>query len=178
VSATLVLLGVLAYGVYGLSQGRPSYGGNLDKLLPKIQALPADHAVVGTYRQPGLTVSGDQIRVETPSFSALAVVTGPLVPGEGFTNQPKFVTSTWTVHVWGVTGHLPLTLADFDTIDHVSTEYHLQLVTGSTIPAFLSTGQQATFQVRTVMPIGEGLFRWAPNGDNIVAKWDFQVEND
>jgi hypothetical protein len=28
------------------------------------------------------------------------------------------------------------------------------------------------------MPTGEGLMRCAPDGNNIVAKWDFQVEND
>jgi hypothetical protein len=42
----------------------------------------------------------------------------------------------------------------------------------------LHTGQTLRFKVRAVMPTGEGLMRWAPNGNNIVAKWDYQVEND
>jgi len=173
------LLGLAAYGVYGHLEASATYAGNAVKWLPRQeQGLSADHIVRGTYANPGLTISGDEVRVQTPTFSAFAEVTGPLVPGEGFTYQPRYVTSTWTLHIWNVTGHLPLALADFDTIDHVSAEYHLQVVSGSAIPAALSTGQQASFQVRTVMPIGEGLLRWAPNGNNIIAKWDFQVEND
>jgi hypothetical protein len=46
------------------------------------------------------------------------------------------------------------------------------------MPRSVSTGQQVTFQLRGVVPIGEDLLRWAPNGNNIVAKWDNQVEND
>jgi len=46
------------------------------------------------------------------------------------------------------------------------------------MPKAVSTGQQVSFQLRAVVPIGEDLVRWAPNGNNIVAKWDNQVEND
>ena len=42
----------------------------------------------------------------------------------------------------------------------------------------MTTGHDLTFQIRSVMPVGEGLLRWAPDGDHIVAKWDYQVEND
>jgi hypothetical protein len=35
-----------------------------------------------------------------------------------------------------------------------------------------------SFRLRVVEATGEGLMRWAPNGRNIVAKWDFVVEND
>jgi hypothetical protein len=39
-------------------------------------------------------------------------------------------------------------------------------------------GQTVTFQARDYEAVGEGLMRWAPDGDHIVAKWDFIVEND
>ena len=70
-------------------------------------------------------------------------------------------------------------MADFDSID-----YHadgLQDVPGARsgpLPATLHTGQSLSFKVRAVMPTGEGLMRWAPDGNHIVAKWDYQVEND
>jgi hypothetical protein len=35
-----------------------------------------------------------------------------------------------------------------------------------------------TFELRAVMPTGEGLMRWAPDAQQIVASWDFVVEND
>ncbi len=70
-------------------------------------------------------------------------------------------------------------MADFDTIDHLQTVYKLALAPGQPpLPAALHTGQSLNFKVQAVMPTGEGLMRWAPDGNNIVAKWDYQVEND
>ncbi|HTW97830.1 MAG TPA: hypothetical protein VMD59_03580 [Acidimicrobiales bacterium] len=184
-AAFTALLGVLAYGVYQLVSGRNegSLGayaaGKPASWLPKEQLHAAvDHTLVGTYAHPAITVAGDDVRVTTPSFSAFAVVTGPLVPGEGLSYQPQFVVGTWTVHIWDVTGHIPLAAADFDSIDHLGTEFRLEAPQGTTMPREVSTGQQATFELRAVLPIGEDLFRWAPNGNDIVAKWDNQVEND
>ena len=127
---------------------------------------------------PAITVAGDDVRVKTPTFSAFAVVTGPLVPGEGLSYQPQYVVATWTVHIWDVKGHIPLSAADFDNIDHVGTEFHLQPPQGTTMPQVGLDGRAGHLQLRAVVPIGEDLFRWAPNGNNIVAKWDNQVEND
>lgn len=176
-----VLLGVLAYGVYGLwANSHQGYvSGNPAKWLPKQQLDgPVDRTLVGTYAAPAITVAGDDVRVHTPTFSAMAVVTGPSVPGEGLSYQPRYLTSTWTVHIWDVKGHIPLSAKDFDTLDHSGTAFRLHVPLGATMPKSVSSGQQATFELRAVVPIGESLFRWAPNGNNIVAKWDNQVEND
>jgi hypothetical protein len=176
-----VLLGALAYGGYGLwANSHQGYvPGNPAKWLPK-QSLRTltDRALVGTYASPAITVAGDEVSVKTPTFSALTVVTGPAVPGEGLSYQPGYLTSTWTVHIWDVKGHIALSAKDFDSLDHSGIEYQLQVPAGTSMPASVSTGQQATFSLRAVVPIGESLFRWAPNGHNIVAKWDNQVEND
>jgi hypothetical protein len=176
-----VLLGVLAYGVYGLwSNSHHGYvSGNAAKWLPKEQLdKPVDSTLIGTYAYPAITVAGDEVRVRTRTFSALAVVTGPAVPGEGLSYQPSFITSTWTVHISDVKGYIPLSAKDFDSIDHLDREYQLHVPQGATMPASISTGQQATFQLRAVVPTGESLVRWAPNGNNIIAKWSNQVEND
>jgi hypothetical protein len=45
-------------------------------------------------------------------------------------------------------------------------------------PAVLEPGRKVSFEIRAGAPVGEGLMRWAPNGRQIVAKWDFVVEND
>jgi len=183
VSAMLVaLFGMLGYGVYGLwaNAHRGYVSANPAKWLPKQQLArtAADHTLPGTYASPAITVAGDDVRVKTPTFSAFAVVTGPAVPGEGLSYQPQYITSTWTVHIWDVKGYIPLSAKDFDTIDYKGTEFHLHVPGGATMATSVSTGQQVTFQLRAVVPIGESLFRWAPNGNNIVAKWDNQVEND
>jgi hypothetical protein len=181
VAATFaVLVGVLAYGVYGyVAPSGQGHLANPAKWVPKQERLRSpDQLIVGTYAHPAVTVAGDDVRVETPTFSALADVTGPLVPGEGLSYQPQYVTGTWTVHIWDVKGDIPLSAADFDSVDFVGTEFHLKTPLGATMPKAVSTGQQVSFQLRAVVPIGEDLFRWAPNGNNIVAKWDNQVEND
>jgi hypothetical protein len=174
------LLGVAAYGVDLLVSAHQGYAsGNPATWLPKEELhQAADQMLVGTYKSPAITVAGDNVRVKTPTFSASAVVTGPLVPGEGLSYQPQYVVATWKVHIWDVKGHISLSAADFDNIDHIGTEFRLQPPQGTTMPRAVSTGGQVSFELRAVVPIGEDLFRWAPNGNNIVAKWDNQVEND
>ena len=137
-----------------------------------------DRTLVGTYASPAITVAGDDVRVKTPTFSAFAVVTGPAVPGEGLSYQHDYITSTWTVHIWGSRASIALSAKDFGSLDHSGIEYQLHVPQGSTMPTSISTGQQTTFSLRAVVPTGESLVRWAPNGNNIVAKWDNQVESD
>jgi hypothetical protein len=176
-----VLLGALGYGAYGLwANGHRGYvAGNPAKWLPKQQLdQPVDRTLVGTYASPAVTLAGDDVRVQTPTFSAVAVVIGPAVPGEGLSFQPTYLTSTWTVHIWEVKGHISLSAKDFDSVDYAGTEFKLHVPQGGTMPTSVATGQQVTFQLRAVVPTGESLVRWAPNGKNVIAKWDNQVEND
>lgn len=179
VAVFAALLAVLGYGIRAAVGGSSLGSGNPTTWLPKQQfSHPVDRTVVGTVSAPAITVAGDDVSVRTPTFSAMAVVTGPLVPGEGFSYQPLAVTATWTVHIWDVKGNIGLAAADFDNLDHSGTEFEVQPPPGTTMPKSVSTGGQVTFQLRAVVPIGEDLFRWAPDGNNIVAKWDNQVEND
>jgi hypothetical protein len=174
------LVATLGWGIDGWASKPAAFHPSAPQSwLPKSMDRPTDQVLVGTVAKPALSVVGDAIRVETPTFSALAEVSGPVVPGEGLPYQPQFITSTWTVSLSHVRGTVPLSVADFDSIDHLQTVYKPALVPGQpALPAALHTGQDLTFKVRSVMPIGEGLFRWAPDGDHIVAKWDYQVEND
>jgi|SRR5271157_3855607 len=175
----LVLAATLAWGVHGLVAKPGLNIADPQSWLPKQQLdHPIDQTVVGTVAHPALTVEGDFVRVETPTFSALAVVNGPVVPGEGLPFQQRFTTCTWTISLSHVRGTVPISVADFDSIDHLQTTYKPTLVPGEQLPATLHTGQSLSFKLRSVMPVGEGLLRWAPDGDHIVAKWDYQVEND
>ncbi len=176
----MVLAGTMAWGIYGLTSKPALNVADPESWLPKQQLdHPIDQTVVGTVAHPALTVEGDFVRVQTPTFSALAVVNGPVVPGEGLPVQQQFTTCTWTISLSHVRGTLPISVADFDSIDHMQTVYKPALVPGQApLPLSLHTGQSLSFKIRSVMPIGEGLLRWAPDGDHIVAKWDYQVEND
>jgi hypothetical protein len=176
----MVLLATLSYGIYGLTATQSPYTAGPSSWLPKQQLDHAvDRVLTGTVANPALVVAGGAVEVHTTAFSALAETDGPVVPGEGLPNQMAFTTCTWTFSINHVVGRVPIALSDFDTINHLGTVFKLSLVPGEAkLPQFVSTGQHLTFQLRAVMPVGEGLLRWAPNGNNIVAKWDYQVEND
>jgi hypothetical protein len=175
-----VLFAALGLGIYGLTSSPHLNLADPHAWLPKQQL---DHAVnktlVGTVAKPALTVEGDYVEVHTPTFSALALITGPNVPGEGLPFQANYTTCTWTISLSHVVGQVPIAVSDFDSIDHNQTAYKPYLVPDEPQPpATLRTGQDLTFEIRAVMPVGEGLMRWAPDGNHIVAKWDYQVEND
>jgi hypothetical protein len=184
---TLVLVGVfgllfaaLGVGIYGFVAKPQVNLADPQSWLPKQQLdHPIDQTFVGTMAKPALTVEGDYVEVRTPTFSALALVTGPTVPGEGLPYQTRFTTCTWTISLSHIVGRVPVSVADFDSIDHTQAVYKPFLVPGQpALPAVLVTGQHLTFRIQAAMPVGEGLMRWAPDGDHIVAKWDYQVEND
>jgi hypothetical protein len=159
------------------SSAEASYG-SLPTFLPSATIEP-DSVLTGTVAHPALTTEGDSVRVQLADQTVLATVDGPVVPGEGLPYQTPATTCTWTVTLAGATQPLPIDIADFTSIDHLGAVYHAALVPGQPAPpAQLEPGQTTTFELRAVMPTGEGLMRWAPGGQQIVASWDFEVEND
>jgi hypothetical protein len=175
-----VLFAVLGFGTYGLiTKSRPDLADAASRIPKEVIGHPVDQILVGTVASPALTVEGDYVQVRAARFSVLAVVNGPVVPGEGLPNQMPYTTCTWTISFSHVVGRVPIAVADFDSINHLGAAYKPYLVPGQPkLPSVLVTGQKLSFQLRAVMPVGEGLMRWAPDGDHIVAKWDYQVEND
>lgn len=154
-----------------------SYGA-LPSYLPS-SAVQPDSILVGTVDHPALTTEGDAVKVQLASATVLATVTGPEVPGEGLPYQTPATTCTWTITLSDATAAVPIVLTDFSSIDHLGAIYHPTLVKGQRKPpATLLPGQRTTFELRAVMTVGEGLMRWAPGGQTILASWDFEVEND
>jgi hypothetical protein len=180
---TLATAGILAMlAVAGCSSSHhpsssDSYG-SLPSFLPT-SAIQPDSLLVGTAANPALTTEGDIVEVKTASGSVQAMVTGPEVPGEGLPYQAPATTCTWTVTLSAASAAIPLSVKQFSTLDHLGAVYHPAFVAGQpTPPAVVQPGQTTTFELRVVMPVGEGLMRWAPDGTHITAKWDFEVEND
>jgi hypothetical protein len=138
-----------------------------------------DRVLTGTAAKPALTVEGDGVEVKTPAWSVLVVVSGPVVPGEGLPYQPPDTTCTWTITMSNATGPVPVSLSDFNSVDHLGHIYHLTFVPGQPAPpATARPGQTVSFKVRAYEAVGEGLMRWAPVDQQIVAMWDYEVEND
>ncbi len=177
---TLVLLisgcGSPSYNPYGSGKFSPKF----PSFLPtKTINANDDRALTGTAAKPALTVEGEGVEVETPGWSVLVVVSGPVVPGEGLPYQTPETTCTWTVTLSDATGPVPVSLADFNSIDHLGQIYHLAFVQGQPVPlSTLMPGQKVSFQLRAYEAVGEGLMRWAPIDKKIVAMWDYEVEND
>ena len=168
-----LLLAALGFGIFGLTD---SHLTGLGYVVPR---HAVDRTLIGTVAHPALTVEGDFVKVRAAKFSALAVMSGPVVPGEGLPVQTRTTTCTWTISLSHVNGRVPISVADFDSIDHNGVVYKPYLVPGQpNLPSVLLPGHSLTFQIRSVMPVGEGLLRWAPDGDHVIAKWDYQVEND
>jgi hypothetical protein len=139
----------------------------------------SDAVLIGTVKRPALTNQGDGVEVKTARWSVLITVTGPQVPGEGLPYQAPTTTCTWVVSMSRATGAVPISRADFSSIDALGDVYLPGLVAGQPVPpGVLRPHMKVSFELRAVMPTGEGLMRWAPDGRNIVAKWDFIVEND
>jgi hypothetical protein len=183
-SAPLAALALLALaGCSAASASGPAsathFGGYPTYLPSSTLNHRSDAVLTGTVQRPALTSQGDGVEVRTPRWSVLVTVTGPEVPGEGLPYQAPATTCTWMVTMAGATGPVPVSASDFTSIDGDNHVYRLAFVAGQPKPPpALRPGQKISFELRTVEATGEGLMRWAPDGRNIVAKWDFVVEND
>jgi len=161
---------------YGTKKFAPKFPAFLPK---KTLDAQVDQVLTGTAARPALTVEGDGVEAQTPAWSVLIEVSGPVVPGEGLPYQPAATTCTWTVTMSDATGAVPISLADFNSVDHLGRIYRPTFVQGQPAPpAVLEPGQKVTFEVRSYEAVGEGIMRWAPIGQKIVAMWDYEVEND
>jgi hypothetical protein len=157
-----------------------SHFGGYPSFLPRNTLnYHSDTVLTGTVQRPALTNQGDGVEVKTPHWSVLITVTGPQVPGEGLPYQAPSTTCTWVVTMSGATGPIPISPADFTSIDYLNRVYWPKFVADQPQPPkTLLPGMKVSFELRTAEATGEGLMRWAPDGNNIVAKWDFVVEND
>jgi hypothetical protein len=155
----------------------PKYG-SLPSFLPK-DTTQSDSILTGSRDRPALTTEGDGVRVSLGTGTVLATVTGPAVPGQGLPYRAASTTCTWTVTLTDATAAVPISAKEFSSLDHLGAVYPMAFVAGQPKPPIvLRPGQSATFELRAVMVVGEGLMRWAPDGRHILASWDFEVETD
>jgi hypothetical protein len=77
------------------------------------------------------------------------------------------------------TGNVPVSIADFHSVDHLGSVFLMGLVPRENPPpGVLHPGQTVTFQLRAYELTGEGVMQWAPDHRHVVADWDYTVEND
>jgi hypothetical protein len=148
--------------------------------LPKKTLDPdVDAVLTGTEAKPALQVEGLAVEAKTKKFDVRVTVSGPIVPGEGLPDQPAATTSTWTVTMKDATADVPVSIADFHSVDHLGSVFLMGLVPGEhPPPPVLHPGQTLTFRLRAYELVGEGMMQWAPDHKHVVAYWDYTVEND
>jgi hypothetical protein len=180
-AAAVIASGALGVGIAEAvgGTGHPAAGyGALPGFLPTSSLRP-DSVLTGTAARPALTSEGDAVRARLPRGSVLMTVSGPVVPGEGLPYQATADTATWTVTMSHATGTVPTSTKAFSTVDLLGKTSHPALVPGQPQPpATVRPGHQVSFELRVVMPVGEGMMRWAPLRHGLLATWDFVVEND
>jgi hypothetical protein len=166
-ASTLILAGC------GTASSFPSY-------LPKKTLNPdVDSLLTGTMTKPALQIEGLPIEVKTKAFDVWMTVSGPIVPGEGLPEQPDATTCTWTVTMKNATADVPISVADFHSVDHLGAVFLMGLVPDEKAPpSVLHPGQTLTFQLRSYELTGEGMMQWAPDHEHVVGYWDYTVEND
>ncbi|MGO8875560.1 MAG: hypothetical protein ACLQNG_07335 [Acidimicrobiales bacterium] len=155
-------------------------GSKYPSFLPRKTLHPdVDAALIGTMAKPALQVEGLPVEAETKAFDVWITVSGPVVPGEGLPNQPDATTCTWTVTMTGANADVPVSIADFHSVDHLGAVFLMGLVPGEhPPPPVLHRGQTLTFRLRAYELVGEGMMQWAPDHRHVVAYWDYTVEND
>lgn len=178
--AALTIPFMAACGSAGASSTASPSGSTYPSFLPKKTLHPdVDAALVGTMARPALQVEGLPVEVHTKKFHVTVVVSGPIVPGEGLPVQQLATTCTWTVTMKDATADVPVSIADFHSVDHLGSVFVMGLVPGEKAPpSVLRPGRTVTFQLRSYELTGEGMMQWAPDHRNVVADWDYTVEND
>jgi hypothetical protein len=173
--AGVLVTALVLLGLAGCSAG-PSY----PSFLPRKTLVPhVDAVLVGTEDKPALQVEGLPVEARTKAFSVRVIVSGPVVPGEGLPDQPAATTCTWTVTMTDATADVPVSIADFHSVDHLGSVFLMGLVPGEhPPPPVLHPGRTVTFKLRAYELVGEGMMQWAPDHRHVVAYWDYTVEND
>jgi hypothetical protein len=148
--------------------------------LPKKTLDPTvDSTMIGTVAKPALQTEGLAIEAKTKAFHVDITVSGPVVPGEGLPQQPTATTCTWTVTMKDASADVPVSIADFHSIDHLGSVFVMGLVPGEhRPPTVLRPGKTLTFKLRAYELVGEGMMQWAPDHTHVVGDWDYTVEND
>src|ERR1700683_1626312 len=148
--------------------------------LPKKTLDPTvDATLVGTEARPALQTEGLAVEAKTKAFHVKVTVRGPVGPGEGLPDQPAATTCTWTVTMKDASADVPVSIADFHSVDHVGSVFLMGLVPGEHAPpSVLHPDQTLTFQLRSYELVGEGMMQWAPDHKHVIGYWDYTVEND
>jgi hypothetical protein len=105
---------------------------------------------------------------------------GPRVPEIGEVPVPSTSLCMFAVTFSSSTGVVPITARAFTIRDEFG-NYQYPKVTaqgGGPVRSKVPAGKTLTLAISDVLPTGEGQLRWAPEGNDPIVSWDFDVEID
>jgi hypothetical protein len=162
------------------------YGG-LPSWLPKPK-VTVGRVVQASAAHPWLAaIEGDSVSVHLAHGRVMATVVGPAVPA----NAPALAQAarspnaditlcTFTATFAGASGRVPINANAFTIVDEQGQVSHLGVTTtrGGPAPGRVRQGQTVTLTMKSVLPEGEYILRWAPAGHKVLVGWEFNVELD
>jgi hypothetical protein len=153
--------------------------GKLPSWLPSA-APPRQRALHSSVSRPVLTIQGDDLTVSLPGARLLATAVGPAVPEIGHTPVPATSPVTFTVTFTQVTAPVSLRRSAWVLVDDNHQIHHPRVtaIDGGPPPSELHPGQTVSIKLHSVLPTGDGGLEWRPEGERVVAGWDFNVEID
>ena len=188
-----MLVAAAAFGVGSAlrrsSASHPSSAkyGALPSWLPKAR-VPVNRVVQASATHPQLAViEGDTVSVRLSRGRVLATAVGPAVPADapGIAQADRSTNAdisvcTFTVTFASASGRVPIDPRAFTILDEQGQVSHLGVSAagGGPLPGRVTPGRAVTLRLRTVLPEGEYVLRWAPHGPRVLVGWEFDVELD
>jgi hypothetical protein len=162
-------------------RGRHDSGGygKIPSWLPSA-AAPRPRALHSSFSHPVLTIQGDGLSISLPGTRLLVTAVGPAVPEIGRTPVPATSPVTFIVTFTHVTAPVSLRRSAWVLVDANHQVHHPRVtaVHGGPPPTQLRPGQTVSIKLHSVLPTGDGGLEWRPDGERVIAGWDFNVEID
>jgi hypothetical protein len=153
--------------------------GKIPSWLPSA-APPRQRALPSSFSHPVLTIQGEGLLISLPGARMLVTAVGPAVPEIGDSPVPATSPVTFTVTFTHVSVPVSLRRSAWVLVDDNHRIHHPRVtaINGGPPPAQLRPGQTVSIKLRSVVPTGDGGLEWRPDGERVIAGWDFNVEID
>jgi len=145
---------------------------------PTFLPSPTDAARAhGSMADPAMSYAGSPVVVDLGHSTVTVNMQGPSYPANTKLGAEQ-VACTFTVVLSQASHPVNLRTARFDVLDHAGTIHALRPAPDTPLPATVQPSQTVTLHLTATIPSGEGLLRYAPDGNNNAAAWDYVAETD
>ena len=144
------------------------------------QAPPANQVLSASTAHPATAIQGISVELHLPHGSALATAVGPDVPDRIQGSADLHTPATWDVTFADVHGTIPIAQTLFTITDEQGRLLmpRVSVAGGGPLPRTVPARRPFTLTLKTVVSVGDGKLRYAPDGADWLAEWDFDVETD